>query len=382
MSFKLGQILLKAGRITLQQLDEALRHQVVHGGKLGTNLIELGYITEHELSLVLGHKLGVPFIRQEQVLSLTPEVTGLIPVDMATRYRVIPIETEKRRLTLAMTDPTDLEAIDAISFYTGMIVSPVVCPELLLSRLHEKYYGVKPKPRPSSFAATKQPESVQSPPEKAEPPAAPRNKTDSPPPSPEGVEDYELPLFDDFEGFHSLDGDQFDDLYLKPTYYSSASLEQISRELADARNRDAIADTVLNFLGIAFPVGAFILVRQDTFAGWKARVKGEEVKAFLDFSAPLNEPSVLSLVHTSRTFFLGPPPDTPVNRELLRLLGGKTEGHLLVIPLILLDRVVSMLYIEGAPQQLAARLGEVQKLVAKSALAFEILILRNKILMS
>lgn len=378
MSFKLGQILLKAGRITLQQLDEALRHQVVHGGKLGTNLIELGYITEHELSLVLGHKLGVPFIKQEQVLSLTPQVTGLIPADMATRYRVIPIEVERRRMTLAMTDPTDLEAIDAISFYTGMIVSPIVCPELLLNRLHEKYYGVRPKPRPFVPAPSKLPQqesSESSPPRNGQPahPSSPSNSV---------INEYELPLFDDFEGFHSLEGDQFDELYLKPAYYTSASLEQVSRELADARNRDAIADTVLRFLGIAFPVEAFILVRADSFNGWKAHVRGEEIKAFLDFTAPISEPSVLSHVCSSRSFFLGPPPDTPVNRDLSRLLGGKREGHALVLPLVLLDRVVSMLYIEGEPEQLASRLGEVQKLAAKAAMAFEILILKNKILMS
>lgn len=377
MAFKLGQILLKAGRITTQQLDEALRHQVVHGGKLGTNLVELGFITEHELSLVLGHKLGVPFINQEQILAISPEVAALIPVEMATRYRVIPIEAEKRRLSLAMTDPSDLEAIDAISFYTGMIVKPVVCPELLLNRLHEKFYGIKRKPRPVP------PRSTQPTPSEETPPSLPRG----PETGGEGeeklheVEEYELPMFDDFQGFDTIEGDQFDDLYLS-AYHPSASLDQVSKELADARNRDSIGETVLTFLGIAFPVVAFVLVRSDTFVGWKARAHGKDLLSFQEFSAPTSEPSVLFHVLNSKELFLGPLPDTPMNRELIRLLGGRRQGHLLVLPLMILDRVIALLCVEGDPEQLTARLAEVQKLAVKTAMAFEILILRNKILMS
>jgi len=380
VAFKLGQILLKAGRITPQQLDEALRHQVIHGGKLGTNLVELGFITEHELSLVLGHKLGVPFIKQEQVLALTPEIAGLIPAEMATRFRVIPIETEKRRLSLGMIDPSDLEAIDAISFYTGMIVRPVVCPELLLNRLHEKFYGIRTKPRPFVTPPTK-PSTGDDPVPPPAQPAQPEEPVGTKP-EPHAIEEYEIPMFDEFQGFDSLGGDQFDDLFLSSSFHSAASLDKVSAELADARSRDSIADTVLTFLGIAFPVEAFILVRQEFFTGWKARIRGEECRSFLEFSAPIKEPSVLSHVMGTRNLFLGPVPDTPVNRELTRCLGGRRHGHALILPLMITDRVIALLYLEGEAEQLTARLNEVQKLALKTAMAFEILILRNKILMS
>ncbi|GAB4295259.1 MAG: hypothetical protein Fur0034_03720 [Desulfuromonadia bacterium] len=188
-------------------------------------------------------------------------------------------------------------------------------------------------------------------------------------------------MFDDFQGFDTIEGDQFDDLYLL-SYHPSASLDQVSKELADARNRDSIGETVLTFLGIAFPVVAFVLVRSDTFVGWKARARGEDLPSFQKFSAPTSEPSVLFHVLNSKELFVGPPPDTPINRELIRLLGGRRQGHFLVLPLMILDRVIALLCVEGDPEQLTARLAEVQKLAVKTAMAFEILILRNKILMS
>lgn len=382
MAFKLGQLLINSGRITPQQLDEALRHQVVYGGKLGSILVELGYITEFELSLVLGHKLGVPFIKQEQILALNPEVATLIPAEMAIRYRVIPLEVERRRMNLAMSDPTDLEAIDAISFYTGMIVRPVVCPDLILSRLHDKFYGVAPTSRPSRRRPS-DPELTQeqqtSPPDEAA--QRPEEVPSSPSPAAE-IDEYDLPMFDDFEGFHTIEGDQFENLYLGRPLDHAASMDLIAAELAEARNRDAIADTVLSFLGIAFPVAAFVLVRSETFTGWRARVGGDEARQFTEFSARISDPSALATAYSTKSFFLGPLGDTPVHRELSRILGRKQQGHSLVIPLMILDRVFAMLYVEGDPEQLAARLNELLKLASKTSMAFEILILRNKILMS
>ena len=143
MSIKLGEMLIEAGLLTRAQLDAALKNQVIFGGKLGTNLIELGYLAEEDLARFLSKKLELPCATNEQLMSIPPDIIKLIPKEVADKYKVIPISREKKRLTLAMLDPADLSVIDAISFVTGFYISPLIAPELRLAVALENYYGIK-----------------------------------------------------------------------------------------------------------------------------------------------------------------------------------------------------------------------------------------------
>jgi hypothetical protein len=378
MSIKLGQLLIKAGRISAEQLEEALRNQVVHGGKLGTNLVEMGFIKEQELALILGHKLGVPFISAEQIAGINNDALQHVSAEIADKYKVIPLALEKKRLSLAMADPSDFAAIDAISFLTGFIVRPVVCPELLLIKLLEKHYNIKRKLR---YVSSPQPQQVRSP----HTASATAHHTEHDVPSAvteHAVEQYEFPMFENFEGFHQLQGDQFEELYLGGAYRSSVTMDTIAQELAEARNRDAIAQTVLQFVSLAFPVTALLLIRNTTIIGWKALVRGEQPQGFANLHLPVDAPSILNTVLTTKTFYLGPVPDTPANLEIIKALASRRQGASLVLPISILDRIVLFLYLEGEPDQLTVRLTELQRLVAKTSMAFEVLILRNKILMT
>ncbi len=143
MALKIGELLVKEGVITRKQLEEALKCQVIFGGRLGTNLIEMGLIGEDELVRYLSKQLEVPFVPPEQLLSIPPDVIKLISRDIAEEYKIIPLSLDKKRLTVAMWDPSDLSAVDAISFITGYIIKPLVCSELRLLLALEQYYGIK-----------------------------------------------------------------------------------------------------------------------------------------------------------------------------------------------------------------------------------------------
>jgi len=134
-------MLQNAGLITREQFDEALKNRVLYGGKIGTSLIELGYVREDDLARFLSSKLAVPFIAAERLLAISAETIQLIPRDLALTYRVIPLHRDKKRLYLVMADPADLKAIDEISFITGFIVKPVIAPEVRLIQALGKYYG-------------------------------------------------------------------------------------------------------------------------------------------------------------------------------------------------------------------------------------------------
>src|ERR1700726_4656736 len=140
MSVRLGEILVKESLITADQLKLALEHQGQHGGRLGTSLMKLGFITDDEITEVLSRQYGVPSINLKYY-EVDPTVIKLIPQDTATRYQVIPLSRVGSVLTIAMTDPTNVFAMDDIKFMTGFNVEPVVASESSINEAIHKFYG-------------------------------------------------------------------------------------------------------------------------------------------------------------------------------------------------------------------------------------------------
>jgi hypothetical protein len=96
MTMKLGELLINAGKITPAQLEETLKDQAIFGGRLGTNLIEMGYLDEHDLAHFLSKKTGFPYASPEQLMDIPPQVIRLIPEDAVRKYRVVPVALNNR----------------------------------------------------------------------------------------------------------------------------------------------------------------------------------------------------------------------------------------------------------------------------------------------
>jgi type IV pilus assembly protein PilB len=140
MAIRIGELLLKEKHITPEQLQEALDHQRQHGGKLGHNLISLGFVKDEEITAVLSRQYGVPSIALGQ-FEIDPGVIKLVPSETARKYQVVPLSRTGATLTIAMTDPTNVFAMDDIKFMTGYNVEPVVASETSVIEAIEKYYG-------------------------------------------------------------------------------------------------------------------------------------------------------------------------------------------------------------------------------------------------
>ncbi len=123
---RLGEMLVEAGLITEAQLQGALGRQRKWGGRLGTNLVKLGNIKEEELGRFLARQTGV----QEMNISgvkILPHILKLVPKKIAEKYHLIPVAMkDKNTLIVACADPTDLGALDHISFITGHKVEAVI----------------------------------------------------------------------------------------------------------------------------------------------------------------------------------------------------------------------------------------------------------------
>jgi type IV pilus assembly protein PilB len=140
MAIKLGEMLLKAGLITQDRLQEALEAQKKNGGKLGYNLVKLGYVKEDEITQLLSDQYGVPSINLRH-FEIDESVINLIPSEVAQKYLVLPVNRTGATLTIAMADPTNVFAMDDIRFMTGYTVEPVVASEIAIRESIESYYG-------------------------------------------------------------------------------------------------------------------------------------------------------------------------------------------------------------------------------------------------
>src|SRR5688500_3868579 len=140
MAVRIGELLLKEKRITPEQLQEALNYQRQNGGKLGFNLIKLGYVKDEEITALLSKQYGVPSIALGQ-FEIDPGVVKLVPAETAQKYQIVPLSRAGATLTIAMTDPTNVFAMDDIKFMTGYNVEPVVASETAVIEAIQKYYG-------------------------------------------------------------------------------------------------------------------------------------------------------------------------------------------------------------------------------------------------
>jgi len=140
MAVKIGEMLLKAGYISQEQLNEALEHQKKNGGKIGYNLVKLGFVREDDITNLLSEQYGVPSINLRH-FDIDEGVIKLIPSEVAQKYLVIPVNRTGATLTIAMVDPTNVFAMDDIKFMTGYNVEPVVASEIAIKEAIDQYYG-------------------------------------------------------------------------------------------------------------------------------------------------------------------------------------------------------------------------------------------------
>jgi type IV pilus assembly protein PilB len=152
MAVRIGELLLKEKRITPEQLQEALNYQRTHGGKLGFNLVKLGFVKDEEITSLLSKQYGVPSIALGQ-FEIDPAVVKLVPAETAQKYQIVPLSRAGATLTIAMTDPTNVFAMDDIKFMTGYNVEPVVASEIAVVEAIQKYYGSGKAPKANAVVA-------------------------------------------------------------------------------------------------------------------------------------------------------------------------------------------------------------------------------------
>jgi len=394
MAMRLGELLLSEQLITQAQLEEALQAQVIFGGKLGTILIEMGLINERLLGQALKQLIGFPCAQPEDLEDIPRTVIDIISPELADKHKVIPIAVTGRKMTLAMADPRDIQAIDEISFRTGHIVLPVMALEVRLFYALECYYGIKRPMRyiaPPKFVREEldqlhiagdsgkgQPARIEEeylgapgseqvlvpakPPVIAQPAAAQPAKTQ--PVAAQPIAEEPPEELEEIEEIEDVE----------------VTLVDTTRRLVAASNRDDVADALIAYLGNHYARAVLFMVVAGQVAGWRAMKNRQPIPAIDQFQLPLSETSVLKTAVESNSFFLGPVPQSGANLALTTLLGKPAPTTAAILPLSMLGRVVALIYVDDPAVNMAEAVADLQRIAGKALLSFELLILQNKIL--
>ena len=137
---RLGDLFVKEGLITEQQLREGLEEARSSGTRIGYALVSLGFVAENELTRMLAKQYRVPAVDLSKV-TVDSKILKLIPSNVANKHLVLPLRRVGRMLTVAMTNPTDFAAIDVLKFITKLEIEPVIVGEYTLRKHLEQYYG-------------------------------------------------------------------------------------------------------------------------------------------------------------------------------------------------------------------------------------------------
>lgn len=318
---KLGELLVKEGLITREHLRLALERQVIFGGRIGTNIVELGILTEDEFTKFLSRHLKIQVVESSQLVSIDEEIIACISKEMAEKYKAIPFKKEKNRLHVAMLDPKDINLLDEFRFASGYDIIPYAASELRILYALEKYYGVK----------------------------------------------RDLRYISIFDRFEEVEG--------QVVTADPEELKKVKEAFASVRDKEEIAGLLISEAQKAAKRVALFIVKGSIVSGWKSKgisVEGVNINTTL--------PSVFNEVLARKAYYRGPVINIPGNEEFIKILSGTPQDSL-TIPINIRERAIALLYADnGNNSVLDANLNYLNTLVAVASIAFEILILRKKIM--
>ena len=355
---RIGEILVKSGLVSAGQLDHGLRNQVIHGGRIGTNLIELLGLDLDRVAEALGRQHRMPAARQKHFERCSADLQRRLPAELAVRWKAVPIGvisgSDVRRVAVAVIDPLPAEAVAELGDVLGAEVMIAVAPELRVLYYLENLYGLA---RPNRF---KRPPT---------PPSMPAFRAETAEEVPEEEQGRERRRFIRVVTDHDVGIAAAEPVPLAKINIRRAkpgllvgerdpsrdlsTFEGAVRAIRSATGRDLVGDVVVTLLrdgfDECFDVGLVLVVRQSVAIGWKGFVRDREVELLDALAIPLGAPSLVAEVYQRGAPYLGEPMvGSQVEARLGELLGVAPAAHVIVVPVELLGDIVCLLYAHSA----------------------------------
>lgn len=434
---RLGELLVAKGMLTDEQLKKALQAQMIWGGHLGTNLIELGYITEDELGEILAEAHQVGYADYEMLQGIPTSVLSAVPRGLVEKYRLVPFLFDGKKLHLVMLRPQDLSALDEVSFATGFQLIPYVTPEIRLFQILEKYYniprakryitlsrelganrserkarrlpggalrkdsttGARPAPSILDTTAVKPPEAAPEKPPEAAPDTPPEVHPEPSTTGDEAASARERAAAD--EGLYEtspatdwLPGGAADvpappppsgpspkELVPEPVPASAAvpKRDQSLDRLLKAQTLEQVCSNLIEEAAATFRRCAVFARSTESFVSIADLSAASPAWSIEGLSLPFNIPAVEALFGEGRTYYIGPPPSGTDDKSFYEKLGGAPPPNAFLAPIRLDDRIALVFYGDQVEEEVRPRdVDAVLTMVHQAGLALDLLALRRK----
>ncbi len=307
MAARLGDILIEMRACTPQELQAALQSQAIFGGRIGTNLLELGIIDESQLAAALTKAYGLPCLAGE--IEPDAEALSAVPAQLVERLGFIPLHVDDRKLQVAVADPRDFSKLDDVAFATGKKIEPVLAPEARVWALMHRCYGIEKHLR--------------------------------------GLE-----VEDELEGAAATRGGQVGMAPVpgeKPEMGSRLLSQREAVDLIDQISDPVVLSAVL-VRGAGGRAGraVFLKIQGSRAVAWlgAGRLVDHDMRGV---DVPLERDTPFAAAYELRAPVIGPFRATPAISAFFEALGGAPPMNGIVAPVILRGRAVALLYADAGP---------------------------------
>lgn len=384
---RLAEILVEQGLLTEVQLKNSLQRQLVMGGKIGTNLIELKYITDEQLEKTLSITYMMPAVAADAFLDIPSDTINSIPKEIAIRHRIIPVKKEHKNITVAMENPNDVGIIDELSFMTGCRITTVVASEVKIALGLEKYYK---HPRNLRYIEILRPKEDEFVIEKNLTLTGYASTSSAPTPEikkEEKVEDESgwlsdqepLDLMETYQPKVATVAKEVREEEVPKTVSRPITLQETVHKLARIETRDDAIEAVIDYISQYVENVVFFVTSIVEAKAWKAKCKGVEYWNISDLKVNFGGPSVFLTVKNSEQTYYGEITSFPFDEDFLSKIGRKRPLRVYLVPIMVKTKLVSILYVDNGNKDIPSeRIGEINALIEKLSIAFEILILKKK----
>ena len=407
---KLGEMLVRDGRLTEEQLVAALGFQARDGARFGTVLVEHGMVDLEALTVYLGLELGIPIATGAMLERAKRAAVRLLQPAQAFKHKCVPLVVQDRQLIAAIEDPHDFATLEALTSITGYRVLPRVAPELRIYYYIERYYGVARPARFQKFGDSPRGDEgaidagLPAPPLPGLPPV-PASLVVPPGPRPRLRSVKLAKMFDDSEALELEAEDLIDTLdaddaapaeaapssaplqpsvpvatrpLSSPPVPPSMSADVALRELASATDRNRIVEVLLGYASSVFDAAVVFTVRDHFAFGWRAIGDLPGHANVEHLLIPLEAPSVVqSAVAAENHVFHGPLAPSTVNSYLYKVLGCAEPPIVTAGAISIGKRVVNVLY-GHSPSLSPLQLNVLQQICRSAAEAYATLIAVSK----
>lgn len=354
MSERLIQTLLEQHVVRVADIDEVLKRQVLSGGDIDTNLLELGLVDEERLLGVLAETYRLPVARRADIDDIAPHIPRLFPHVFAETYRVVPYRLVGQNFSVLIHGEPDDELFLRIRERLQLVVHATITTEVRVHYAMHRLYGTELLPRMRNILARLDGTPTHDTP--AAPPAAETTVLAWGAPAPAAMP-------------------------ATPTRAAGRQRLHISAleaRLAAARDRDAIIQVLLETTLAACEFSSLFVIQGEHINGWRGP-DAESSRRVARVSVPISSPSVLQTIYATSGHYLGPVPKNTANDSLLAELGRGPPRVALLAPIVVGNKIAAILYADNGARTIGpSRAAAILLVVARVGQALEALVRHRK----